>query len=504
MKDSYLQGDWTGQIFSQDDILWGLDTQLDPVFEIGEGNVLYISGWCVHHIFAIKKIKIILNQHSYEVPHINIIRADILKIFLDKGLTNKYCEQCGFWCAVPIEKITENKNVDAALEITLDNGDTKRVVLANMVLSPYNASNKNFMEIRKRSYQMVSKIKKPKPGSHVVICLATYNPDKNLFQNQIYSLRNQTYQNWSCIINDDCSELSSYGWIREFIGDDERFLISRNEKNGGFYKNFERLLYLVPENADFVALSDQDDYWFNDKIERLVREFEENTTLVYSDMKIVDRDGRTISNTFWTTRKNYYKELDYLVLVNTITGAASMFRSSIIKYLLPFPINIGVSYHDHWIGCAANALGEIKYIDEPLYYYYQHGSNIIGQATFSRRSLRDMMRSVNSFLDLKELKRSLIFYQGVFNIDGIRSIILSSNLILRIPNLDNEKRKKLEIFYLLTRSSQGLFMMIIKTILNDKTTCNAERYLFKSYWADKIIRKKLLNKIAESSKSKIF
>jgi len=495
MNNSYLQDDWTGQIFNQDDLFWGLDSKLGPVFEIGNGNVLYISGWCFHKVYATKKIKVILNQHYYDVSHINIIRSDIIRVFLDNGLASKNFEQCGFWCAIPIKNILEDKNTKIVLEITLDNGDKKQIVLDEIIMSPNNMLNKNLIGIRRRSSQMVSEIKESKSGSHVVICLATFNPDKDLFQNQIYSIRNQTYQNWSCIINDDCSESSSYEWIREFVGNDNRFLIVRNEENIGFYKNFEKLLYFVPENADFVALSDQDDYWFNNKIERLVREFEENTTLVYSDMKIVDKDGKTISNTFWTTRENYYEELDYLVLVNTITGAASMFRYSIIKYLLPFPVNIGVSYHDHWIGCVANALGEIKYIDEPLYCYYQHGNNIIGQATFSRKSLRDRMRFLSPLLNLAQLKRFLIFYQCVFNIDGIRSIIISLNLIIRVPNMSTKKRKALNKFSSLTKSSLGLLIMVVKTTINKKTTCDAERYLFKSYWADKIIRYKILKNI---------
>ena len=497
MKNSYLQDDWVGQIFNQDDLFWGLDSKLEPVFEVGEGNILYISGWCFHKVFPTKKIKLILNQRSYDVSHINIIRSDIIKAFLDNGWAGRNCVKCGFWCAIPIENISENKDVRIVLEITFDNGNKKQVFLGEIIISPNNILDRDIIETRKLANKMVSEIKKLKFGSHVVICLASFNPNENLFQNQIDSIRNQTYQNWSCIINDDCSELSSYEWMRGFVGKDNRFLIARNEKNLGFYKNFERLLNFVPENADFVALSDQDDFWFNDKIERLVEEFEESTTLVYSDMKIVDEDGEIISNTFWTTRKNYYKELDYLILVNTITGAASMFRSSIIKYLLPFPISVGISYHDHWIGCVASALGNIKYIDEPLYNYYQHRGNVIGHATFSRRTLCDRVRSFKNTLKLKNLKESLVFYQCVFNIDGIRSIILASNLILRIPNINNKKKKELNTFYDLSESSRELFLMVIKTILNGKTTCDAERHLFKSYWADKIIRQGLLKGIID-------
>jgi glycosyltransferase involved in cell wall biosynthesis len=492
MKNDYCLDNWTGQIFNQDDLFWGLDTQLEPLFEVGYGNVLYISGWCFHRTHQIKNLRIILNKVSYEMLHINIIRSDIFKIFFKKDLSNKNCEQCGFWCVVPIGKLSEPISTKVTLEIAFDKGNKRSVVLGETILSPRDTPNKNLEDFRKIAYETVLKIRKSKSTPHVMICLATYNPNKDLFQNQIHSIKNQTYQNWSCIINDDCSELLSYEWIREFIGDDERFILIRNLQNIGFYKNFEKLLNLVPENVDFVALSDQDDYWFKNKIERLAKEFDEDTTLVYSDMNIVDRNGKIISNTFWTTRKNYYEDLDYLVLVNTITGAASMFRNSIVNYLLPFPASIGTSYHDHWIGCVANALGEIKYINESLYDYYQHGDNILGQATFPKKSLCHGVKFIKNFPDKRKIKNTLVFYQCVFNIDGVRSIIISLNLLLRIPNMNKEKRKKLQKFRTLAESSIGIFAMAVKTKLNKKTTCNAERYIFKAYWADKIIRSKIL------------
>lgn len=490
MGENYCLDNWKGQIFSENNFFWGLDRPIVPLFEVGYGNVLYISGWCFHKSLKVKTLNIYLNRTLYSVSHINIVRPDIYKIFPEEN-----SKQCGFWCAIPIKTLPESTDTNVLLEIILDNGIIKSVIIGKTSLSPQNPLNKNLDNMKKRVYNMVSKIRTSNSGLHVMICLATYNPNRGLFENQVYSIRNQTYQNWSCVINDDFSELTSYERICEVIGDDDRFLIFKNSENIGFYKNFERLLYLVPENVDFVALSDQDDYWFSNKIERLVGEFRENTTLVYSDMEIVDKNGEIISKTFWTTRKNYYNELDYLVLVNTITGAASMFRSSIINYLLPFPVSIGVSYHDHWIGCVANALGEIKYIDAPLYDYYQHGDNIIGQAAFSRKSLRDKLKFMNQLSNINKLKKSLVFYQCVFNIDGIRSIVISSNLLLRIPNMDVKKRGELKKFCSLTTSSWGLFIMIVKTVLNKKTTCDAERHLFKSYWADKIIRCKIFKKI---------
>ena len=89
----------------------------------------------------------------------------------------------------------------------------------------------------------------------------------------------------------------------------------------------------VPREADFVALSDQDDRWHPDKLETLLRKFTPGVTLAYSDMNITDETGRVKASTYWTTRDNNYTHFAKLILANTITGAASMFRRNLLDYL---------------------------------------------------------------------------------------------------------------------------------------------------------------------------
>jgi glycosyltransferase involved in cell wall biosynthesis len=493
MKDIYSRGDWRGQVSQEGDLLWGLDNPPGPVFEVGQGNVLYLSGWCFHRTHRIKNIRIALSQSLNQTCQINITRRDISKMFRDKGLEGNNIEQCGFRCFIPIEKLSEDLLVDANIEATLYNGDIIDLFLGEITLSSENPDTHELSSMRESARELVARNERNKGQAHVMICLATFNPNLELFQNQIFSICNQTYQNWTCIINDDFSEPCLYDGMQKIINGDDRFLVFRNEKNLGFYKNFERLLYLVPDNADLVALSDQDDYWFCDKLERLAGELDEGTTLVYSDMRIVRADGKVLSNTFWTTRENYYKELDYLVLVNTITGAASAFRRSLISYILPFPENTGNSYHDQWIGCIASALGDIKYIDEPLYDYYQHGDNVLGHSTFSKRGLIDRIRPLKNIFNMQLVRESMIFYQQVFDVDGVRSVLIASNILVRAPNISKHKNKEISIFSSLISSSTGLVILAIRTMFNKKTTSDAERYLLKSYWSDKIIRLGILD-----------
>jgi glycosyltransferase involved in cell wall biosynthesis len=212
----------------------------------------------------------------------------------------------------------------------------------------------------------------------VAVCMTTYNPPAELFRRQIDSIRNQTHTRWVCFLRDDGSNPASLRMIRETIAGDTRFVLRENPKNLGFYKNFEAVLADVPPEFDFVALADQDDRWHPDKLETLLNRFTPGTTLVYSDMNITDEAGHVKAGTYWTTRDNNFTHYPTLLLANTVTGAASMVRRNLLDYLLPFPERHGDAYHDHWLGCVAMALGEIKYVDRPLYDYTQHSGNVVG------------------------------------------------------------------------------------------------------------------------------
>jgi hypothetical protein len=64
----------------------------------------------------------------------------------------------------------------------------------------------------------------------------------------------------------------------------------------------------------------------------------------------------------------------------------------LLAELLPFPLQTGKFFHDHWLGVVALAGGPLKYVDEPLYDYVQHHANVIGYAERGRIPWRQMWR----------------------------------------------------------------------------------------------------------------
>ena len=92
-------------------------------------------------------------------------------------------------------------------------------------------------------------------GPLVAVCMATFEPEMELFAHQIASLREQTYEDWICLISDDHSAPAHYEAVRSVLGDDERFVLSRSAQRLGVYRNFERALALVEPGDVIVAMS---------------------------------------------------------------------------------------------------------------------------------------------------------------------------------------------------------------------------------------------------------
>ena len=99
----------------------------------------------------------------------------------------------------------------------------------------------------------------------VAIVLSTYNGARYLSE-QLNSLINQTYKNVQIIVRDDGSEDETCEILAGFSRKHERVNV-RCEHNIGVVGSFFRLLELVPQDTDYVALCDQDDEWSEDKIE---------------------------------------------------------------------------------------------------------------------------------------------------------------------------------------------------------------------------------------------
>ena len=130
----------------------------------------------------------------------------------------------------------------------------------------------------------------------IVAVVVTYNR-KELLLECIQAILNQTYKNFNLIISDDCSKDSTPDVLKKYAEKDKRIILYLQSQNLGVVKNIEFLLKQV--KSEFYMLSDQDDVWLKEKVEKSVETLKrKNADLVFGDLEVVDQGLNTIYPSF--------------------------------------------------------------------------------------------------------------------------------------------------------------------------------------------------------------
>lgn len=245
----------------------------------------------------------------------------------------------------------------------------------------------------------------------VSIALATYNGEKFLaeFLDSVYS---QSYQNIEVIAIDDCST-DETAIILEKYKQTHGLKYKVNPKNLGFIKNFEKVLSLC--SGEYIALADQDDIWFPEKIPTLLDNIG-NHLLIHSDAILIDAEKNKIADSFtrFSNKKVRLTSFKNLLFYNNVTGCTSMIKKELIQKALPFPDKI--IYHDWWLALVAAKYGNIQYLQEPFLYYRQHENISGGAEVMNLKPLITNSVAKGFFLDRTE--KNLKFLQWFSAIKG--------------------------------------------------------------------------------------
>jgi glycosyltransferase involved in cell wall biosynthesis len=441
---------------------------------VGTGSVLYASGWLAPRGPRVRRLEIVFAGRAF--PAVEVPRLSEL----ERGVEPR---RSGF-CATPVaDSALPAGEHELLLLLQRVDGSSQLVSSGvSLVVEP--------AEARPGPSASASSAESGDPL--VAICMATHEPDSRLLARQVESIREQSHHRFVCLVSDDAS--SSEGWERVLraVGDDPRFSCSHSVERLGFYRNFERCLTMVPAEAQFVALADQDDRWFPEKLTTLVERLTESgARLAYADVRIVDESGVPRSDTYWVGRSNNYADLAALFLMNTVTGAASLFRRDLLDDALPFPPGIGRSYHDHWLACVALALAEIAYVDRPLQDYVQHGRNLAGAFRPSRDLRGGLVRALVRLAadPRRRLRNTADNAQLIFVEDVLRLEIFARTLELRLgERIRQDRRADVRTFARLSTSARSLLTLLRMSAVDlrgDGPSLGAENQLLKGIiWRD--------------------
>jgi glycosyltransferase involved in cell wall biosynthesis len=344
-----------GGVAPDQDLRLKLESHLPASLPVGSATALFLYGHCFHRRERVESLEVLLDGARFRPDASRMPRRDLYEWLTQAGQDpagRSY--RSGFWLTLPVRAGAAPRTLQLEAEVRLAGGTRLWSPLAQLaVVEPEHAP------------------ARPVPPGTIAVCMATFDPDPSLLRAQLDSLRAQTDARWIGLISDGGSDPERFAHVAQLTAGDERFVVSRSEERLGPAANFERALRMVPAGADLVALCDQDDRWYPDKLAAL-RDALRSALLVYSDQRLVAEDGRVLRESLWDGRRNEYRNLASLLVANTVPGAATLFRRKLLEVALPFPDAPGVPYHDHWLALAALASGEIAYLDRPLFDWVQH------------------------------------------------------------------------------------------------------------------------------------
>ena len=103
----------------------------------------------------------------------------------------------------------------------------------------------------------------------ISVCMASFNGNKYI-KKQLDSILSQLGIDDEVIIVDDASEDDTVSTIMNF--NDPRIKLFENENNTGVIASFERSITLA--KGEIIFLSDQDDIWLPNKIQKMMSLFQ--------------------------------------------------------------------------------------------------------------------------------------------------------------------------------------------------------------------------------------
>lgn len=233
----------------------------------------------------------------------------------------------------------------------------------------------------------------------ISICLATYNGEK-FIRKQMECFYHQTVKPDEVIICDDGSCDNTVNIINEFINEyqlKDKWILYQNSSNKGYPANFYYCMSLA--KGDIVFLSDQDDIWSLDKLQKMAACLESNPQInvLSCKMGLIDENESKINTLI---KPNFSKEtgevqeisLNYVLYKNEWSGMVLAYRNVWYQSYID-KLSQSKCPHDLCICVLAAVHNSMYQLDLVLAYHRRHESNV-GQEEHRLAKLIDKDRKI--------------------------------------------------------------------------------------------------------------
>ena len=318
----------------------------------------------------------------------------------------------------------------------------------------------------------------------VSVALCTYNGEKFLEQ-QIDSILFQTLKVDEIVVCDDGSVDGTIAILENYrLKNPDIFKIYKNEVNLRSVKNFEKAIALC--SGALIFLSDQDDIWVKNKVEKYVEFFENHPAIdVLASNGFCIDEHATVHDKYsiWDVPQflkekniafNYYTFISFLS--NIATGSTMAFRKKIVPEIIPIP-ELKDFHHDEWIGLLSAKNNSFELLNEKYYYYRIHSNQQVGGVFFDKN---DVVK--NKFIEIFDINNLDYSFSSIKS--KIKRLIISYKKNINLSELNTAHQK-----YFLENTVQ------IKDEILKMNALMKEKYYFRNLFisfTDKILNKRQL------------
>ena len=220
----------------------------------------------------------------------------------------------------------------------------------------------------------------------ISVALCTYNGEKYLTE-QLDSILSQTVKADEIVICDYGSQDGTLEILQNYhLQHPGLFTVIINEKNLGYFKNFEKALHAC--SGDIIVTSDQDDIWKPCKIEATHAFFRENPQYdgVFNDLEIISNSKKVLEPSYLNWKHISYRFIEENIKNNTLFIHQQMLGSFVLGCALAIKRSALKQYelsnfeiaHDYFIAQKLSSKGKLGFIPAVLSQYRQHEEQVCG------------------------------------------------------------------------------------------------------------------------------
>ena len=266
----------------------------------------------------------------------------------------------------------------------------------------------------------------------ISVLLAAYNGE-NYIGHQLETILHQTHKPYKIFINNDQSSDKTESIVKEFAKTNPEIqILNFNKRFGSAATNFIDLLKNTDlKSFEYIALSDQDDLWKEDKLEKAIHKLEQGYDGYSSNVEAFWKGGRKKV----LVKNQPQQKLDHL-FESAGPGCTFVLTKrlalSLQEFLKGGQFDQLDNYHDWLIYAYSRSNGFKWYIDSyPGVEYRQHNANVFGANVGIRAFISRIRRVLDgegfdfAFRLMKELSVQNSFIRSLFPVSRINLLRLA-------------------------------------------------------------------------------